>query len=219
MSQPSQGRSYEQFCGLAKALDIVGERWSLLVVRELLLGVRRFRDLLTALEGIGPNLLTVRLRALEAHGIVERSRPARAAHDLYGLTTRGFALEPALLALASWGSPLLGEPGVDGRFDVGWMLISLKRHYRRTPQPFSVGLYLDGRTFTLGLGGERLEVVEREAVSPALSIEGDGLSLAHVFYRGASLDAAVAKGTLHVEGDHALVIAVRRALGVPARTA
>ena len=87
---------------------MLGERWTLLVVRELLLGPRRFRELLTSLEGIGPNLLTTRLRTLEARGVVERTRPARAPHDLYRLTARGRALEPALLALASWGSPLLG---------------------------------------------------------------------------------------------------------------
>ncbi|MBK6575006.1 MAG: helix-turn-helix transcriptional regulator [Sandaracinaceae bacterium] len=215
MSDTVKDRSYGQFCGLARALDVLGERWTLLVVRELLLGPRRFRELLTSLEGIGPNLLTTRLRTLEARGVVERTRPARAPHDLYRLTARGRALEPALLALASWGSPLLGEPNVDARFDVGWMVLSLKRFYRQPPHAFRVGLALDGRLFTLGLGGNALDVEEREAQRPDVLIEGEGLALAHVLYRGASLDDAIARSALRVEGDTALLLALRRALSVP----
>lgn len=214
MTNTVKERSYGQFCGLARALDVVGERWTLLVVRDLLLGPRRFGDLLAALDGIGPNLLTTRLRALEAQGIVERTRPARAPHDLYQLTARGRALEPAVQALASWGSPLMGEPGGDTRFDVGWMVLSLKRSYRQPPQPFRVGLTLDGRSFTLGLGGPALEVDEHPALRPELTIEGDGLALAYVLHRGSSLDEAIAKGALRVTGDVALTLALRRAFGV-----
>lgn len=215
MKEVDKDRTYGQFCGLARALDVVGERWSLLLVRDLLLGPRRFRDLLTALDGIGPNLLTARLRALEAKGIVERTRPARAPHDLYGLTARGVALEPAIVALASWGSELLGEPGVDGRFDVGWMLLSLKRRYRPTPRALVVGLTLDGRSFTLELGGERLVVIEQPSLSPALRIEGDGLTLAHVLYRGRPIENALDAGTLRMSGDKALFVAMRRAFAAP----
>lgn len=216
MTNSVKDRSYGQFCGLARALDVVGERWTLLIVRDLLLGARRFGDLLTALDGIGPNLLTTRLRALETQGVVERIRPARAPHDLYQLTARGRALEPAVQALASWGSPLMGEPGGEGaRFDVGWMVLSLKRSYRQTPQTFRVGLILDGRSFTLGLGGEKLDVDEQPALRPELSIEGDGLALAYVLHRGSSLDEAIAKGTLRVSGDVALSLALRRAFASP----
>jgi DNA-binding HxlR family transcriptional regulator len=215
MSNSVNSRSYGQFCGLARALDVVGERWTLLVVRDLLLGERRFKDLLSALDGIGPHLLTTRLRALEAQGIVERTRPARAPHDLYRLTARGRALEPALHALAAWGTPLMGQPGDERRFDVGWMLISLKRAYRQPPHPFLVALSVDGRNFTLGLGGEKLDVDEQPALRPDLIVEGDGLALARVLRHGASLDEAIDRGILRVTGDTALALALRRAFVGP----
>src|SRR3712207_3261653 len=102
------GRSYDQFCGLAKALDVLGERWTLLVVRELLLGPKRYSDLLEGLPGIGTNLLAARLKALEASGLVGRRRlPPPAASNVYELTERGRALEPAIFELIRWGLDLL----------------------------------------------------------------------------------------------------------------
>jgi len=105
-------RSYGQYCGIARALEVVGDRWSLLLVRELLyLGPRRFRDLRAALPGLAPNLLTRRLRALEAAGVVARGElPDPARVPVYRLTQRGRALEPVLRALLHWGRPLLGDP-------------------------------------------------------------------------------------------------------------
>src|SRR3712207_6674695 len=98
------GRSYDQFCALAKALDVLGERWTLLVVRELLLGPKRYSDLLEGLPGIGTNLLATRLKTLEANGLVARRRlPAPAASTVYELTDRGRGLEPALYELMRWG--------------------------------------------------------------------------------------------------------------------
>src|SRR3954464_15345772 len=101
-------RSYNQFCGLAKALDIVGERWTLLVVRNLLLGPRRYSDLLAELPGLTTNLLAKRLQDLEAAGLVER-RDGRASNGAvtYALTERGLALDPVVNELGRWGGALM----------------------------------------------------------------------------------------------------------------
>src|SRR3954471_8869036 len=98
-------RTYGQGCGTAHALDLVGDRWALLVVRELVLGPKRFTDLRAGLPGLGPDVLSQRLRDLEAAGIVERRTLAPpAAAKVYALTPRGAELEPVVLALGRWGS-------------------------------------------------------------------------------------------------------------------
>src|SRR3954452_10567314 len=98
-------RTYGDRCGIARALDAVGERWALLVVRELLLGPKRFTDLRAGLPTLGPDVLAQRLRDLEAAGIVaRRTLPPPAGSRVYELTERGQELEPVLLALGRWGS-------------------------------------------------------------------------------------------------------------------
>src|SRR5471032_2293839 len=108
-------RSYSQYCGLARALDVVGDRWTLLIVRELLLlGPARYTDLQHGLPGIATNLLVTRLRDMEDAGLVEREDAAPpSVAKLFRLTPRGEQLEPALMALGSWGGPLMGEPTDD----------------------------------------------------------------------------------------------------------
>src|ERR671918_2218090 len=104
-------RSYEQSCPLACALDLLGERWTLLIVRDLLAGPKRYTDLRRGLPGLATDLLTERLRALEEAGIVRRRKlPPPAAVTVYELTERGRELEPALFGLARFGFGLLGEP-------------------------------------------------------------------------------------------------------------
>jgi DNA-binding HxlR family transcriptional regulator len=104
-------KSYEQYCGVATALDRVGDRWTLLVLRELSFGPQRFTDLRGALPGIASNLLTDRLRDLEADGLVEqRELPAPAARTVYALTPDGRRIVPVLRALARFGLPMVGDP-------------------------------------------------------------------------------------------------------------
>src|ERR1051325_3362685 len=98
-------RTYGDRCGIARALDVVGERWALLVVRELLLGPKRFTDLRAGLPQIGPDVVSRRLRELEGSGVVERDKlPPPAASQVYAHTERGRALEPVVLELGRWGS-------------------------------------------------------------------------------------------------------------------
>src|SRR5260370_31204980 len=104
-------RSYDQYCAIARGLDVIGERWTLLLIRDLLLGPRRYSDLLTGMPGIGTNLLADRLRELEAAGLLERAvLPPPAGSTVYQLTEAGKNLEPVVISLGRWGSQFLGSP-------------------------------------------------------------------------------------------------------------
>lgn len=114
-------RTYRQYCFLAQAPDLVGERWTLLVVRELLLGPRRFKDLLQGLPGIGTNLLSARLKELEASGIVRRATlPPPAGSSVYELTDYGQGLWPAVVELTRWGSKAI-DSSEDKVFRSEWV--------------------------------------------------------------------------------------------------
>jgi DNA-binding HxlR family transcriptional regulator len=124
-------RTYDQFCGVARALDLVGERWALLVVRDLLLGPKRFTDLRRGLPGIGTNVLAARLQELERNGVVERrTLPPPAASTVYELTEYGRTLEGPLLALGRWGALSMGtrQPGQALRSE--WLALALKAFFR-----------------------------------------------------------------------------------------
>jgi DNA-binding HxlR family transcriptional regulator len=118
-------RSYGQYCSLAKTLDVVGDRWTLLIVRELLLrGASRYTDLRNGLPGIATNLLAERLRELERAGIVAREKaPPPIATTLFRLTERGMELEPAVKELGRWGKPLMREPAESDEFRSHWLAL------------------------------------------------------------------------------------------------
>ena len=116
------GKRYEQYCPMAHALDLVGDRWALLIVRELMHGPKRYTDLTDCLQGIGTNILATRLRDLEAHGIVSRrTLPPPAASKVYELTEYGRELRPALRELALWGARSLGPPAAREELFEGWL--------------------------------------------------------------------------------------------------
>lgn len=156
----AEGKSYRQFCGLARSLDRVGDRWALLVVRELLLGDRTFRDLQAALEGISPSLLTQRLSELGADGLVERNEaPRRSKGVEYRLTDAGRALEPVIIELIRWGSRwMLDGPG-DDRVDQRWAPLALRALLDGRPSPRGrIHLDVDGVKVTVvgSMRGRRL---------------------------------------------------------------
>ena len=116
-------KRYDQYCPVCHALGLVGERWALLVVRELLKGPKRYTDLLEGLPGVGTNILAARLRELEAGGIVrKRKLPPPAASTVYELTEYGQELEEPLYALARWGARSLGPPGKKDHLYPDWGL-------------------------------------------------------------------------------------------------
>ena len=117
------GRTYDQYCPLARALDVIGDRWAMLVVRELFFQPRRFTDLQQRLEGIAPNLLSRRLKELEAAGLIRHRRlDPPAATSVYELTEKAQGLESAMLELARWGVQFLGTYEGDQAFELEWLL-------------------------------------------------------------------------------------------------
>jgi len=124
-------RSYDQFCGIARALDLVGERWALLVVRELVLGPKRFTDLKNGLPGIGTNVLAARLKELESSGVVaRRTLLPPAASTVYELTVYGRELEEVMLAFGRWGAKSLGVRAPEQTLQSAWLAVALKAFFR-----------------------------------------------------------------------------------------
>lgn len=145
-------RSYDHYCAIARALDVVGERWTLLIVRELLGGPRRYSGLLADLPGISTDVLAARLREMERDGLLAR-RPAtpRASAFVYELTAGGRALAPVLETLAAWGAPRLDDRCPTDAQRPHWLALPLARHLReaagRGRLAATVEIRLDDGTF------------------------------------------------------------------------
>ena len=170
-------RTYGDPCGIARALDVVGERWALLVVRELLLGPKRFTDLRAGLPHVGPDVLAQRLRELEQAGVVRRAKlPPPASARVYELTDWGRALEPVVLGLGRWGSqaPLPRERGALG---VDALVLALKTLFDRARAHGLIGstfeLRLGEEVFTLRLGEAGLDASRGPAADPVASITAE----------------------------------------------
>lgn len=209
----AERRSYQQFCGLARALDVVGERWTLLILRDLLLGPRRYGDLLEALPGITTNLLAKRLRELVDQGLVVKcTLPPPITTSAYALGDAGRALEPAIMALAAWGGRYMDAPRAEDRVDIGWGLLSLKRRYRGGDGSV-VELAVGERRFTLRLDAERMGLEERAADRPALRLRAPLGKLQEAFFRpgGRDLVALADAGEVEVEGSRATLRTLARA--------
>jgi DNA-binding HxlR family transcriptional regulator len=149
-------RSYDQYCGLARALDVLGERWTLLIVRNLLLGPQRYSELLRGLPGITTNLLAKRLQEMEAEGLIERGEGTSDA-AAYRLTAIGRDLEPAIHALGRWGWRRMGKPTGRDRRSIEWLLVSLRRRYRGDVT-LSTELEADANAYHIVLRGARADI-------------------------------------------------------------
>ena len=209
-------RSYEQTCSLAFGLDVLGERWTLLLVRELLLGPQRFSDLLDSLEGIGPNTLATRLRGMESDGLVQKRRlPPPAASTVYELTDRGRALEPVLLEMARWGRALL--PAEPQDLHPGWVAFALKIAFDTSGAQdveLTCELCVDGQSYVVTIGDGQIAVTRGEDPRADARIETDGPTLYRLGNGELDLRAAVADGSLKFEGDRSAQRAWARAFSV-----
>ncbi|MEM1451303.1 MAG: winged helix-turn-helix transcriptional regulator [Planctomycetota bacterium] len=153
-------RQYRQLCGVSLALDRVGERWTLLIVRDLLLGPRRYTDLLDGLPGITTNLLARRLKHLvELDLVVQRSLPPPSGSTVYELTDAGRTLEPVVLALGAFGAQYIPGAGPDCARDPRWPMVSMMRRYRGLEEPLVVGWTVGDRDYRLE-GGDRMTVTD-----------------------------------------------------------
>jgi DNA-binding HxlR family transcriptional regulator len=197
-------RTYGDLCGIARALDVVGERWALLVVRELMLGPKRFTDLRAGLPHVGPDVLAQRLRELEASGVLRRRTLAPPAGSrVYELTDRGRALEPVLLELGRWGTFAPVPPG-DPRLGVDSTMIAL-----RTLFDAGVAGDLDA-TYEVRLGDQvfraavekgDFDLTRGEVPDAHATITSDPTALGAVLWQGYSLADAERAGDVTVEGD------------------
>jgi DNA-binding HxlR family transcriptional regulator len=205
-------KTYGQFCALARALDHVGDRWTLLVIRELLLGDASYGDLQAALRGIPTNLLAERLRDLEADGLViRRTSEVDRRRVVYRMTALGRGLEPALRELIVWGAHWMRTGPSGDRFDPRWAALALSALlHGRTPSARGIVVFrLDGGPLTVASTGSGRVKVEpgRPAGEPDAEVEGDAGLLLAVASGQLPLESARRRG-LRVRGDRRLVHAL-----------
>ena len=196
---------YEQFCPLARATEILGSRWTLLIVRELLIAPRRFSDLRRPLPGISSSVLAERMAALERRGIVQRRElPPPASSTVYELTEAGRDLLPSVVELARWGLRYMGTPRENDHIDPGWAWISLVCFARRDASPaFSVNVTVpdDGHDHCFNLaGGPGGTAIRRELAEADVSITAPTLVVLGLASGGLDPREAARSGALRAEG-------------------
>ncbi|MEU7869916.1 winged helix-turn-helix transcriptional regulator [Dactylosporangium sp. NPDC049140] len=194
-------RSYRDSCGIARALDVVGERWALLVVRELLLTPQRFSELRLALPHVSSNLLADRLRELEGHGVLRRGEG-----PVYELTEWGRGLEPIVRALGDWGIDA-PQPPPPAALSATSVLIYLQGAARPDPTapPASCRLELDGRVWTVRLAPGRIEVEPGEPATADASLRADARTLGALLADPDGLTGACTDGRVAVVGDASVI--------------
>jgi len=206
-------KTYGELCAVARALDIVGDRWNLLIVRELLIGGRaRFTDLQRGLPGVAPNLLAQRLRDLEGHDVVRReAATAPAAGTLYALTERGAQLEGVVRELLRWGAPTVVDAPRDAIFQMHWLSLPA-RYLARDGDPkapdttIRFGTLADG--FDLTASGGAIDVQPcRSEVSPDATVSGSGPVLVGLLQGALELPQATTLGVT-VQGDQGAVLRI-----------
>ena len=206
-------RSYDQYCGLARALDVVGDRWTLLIVRELLIGgACRYTDLQHGLPGIATNLLAERLRELERAGVItHEDAPPPIATTLFHLTPRGEELWPVLRALGRWGAPLLAELPDDAEFRSHWLVLPLRIHLAdHVPDgpPVTIEVRTGDQPVTVEAAGGEVRIHAGAAVAPDVTVTGAPPVVASLLFGELDLDTAVERGAV-VDGDPAALARVQ----------
>jgi DNA-binding HxlR family transcriptional regulator len=214
-------RTYGDPCGIARALDVVGERWALLVVRELLLGPKRFTDLRSGMPGVSADVLSDRLRQLEADGVLARTAlPPPAASRVYGLTERGRGLEPLVLELGRWGSRL-PFPAGERSLSADSAVLALKTLFDPRGTAGTEDTYelrLGGEPFTVRVADGGLEARRGPAGTADATIATDTGTLAAVLWHGRAPAEAEQSGALEVTGSRAAVRRFLRRFPAPAQS-
>lgn len=209
-------RSYGQFCGLAHALDVVGERWTLLLVRELGSGPKRYTELAEALSGIGTSLLATRVRQLESDGVIQRrlalDQPGSAV--VYELSPAGRELAEAVIPLALWGARhQMTHADTEGElFRAEWMLTFLAADLRDEAPPDLDAVYafnIDDSTACLKFRGGRISVRPGKPATPSdVTVRASAPTVAALIGRKIAVTDAVAQGLLELTGDAAAITAL-----------
>jgi len=213
-------RSYDQYCSIARALDVTGDRWTLLIVRELLLqGPCRFTDLKRGLPGIATNLLSARLKELESAALVTREdAPPPVATALYELTESGRALEPALKALALWGLRFMGEERADDAFQAQWLAYApawFTTDADPDAPPAVIQLIAAGELAVIELGDGQVRTRLGRAADPDLVLDGPPRAVLGLLTGVVDLERAGHLG-LSATGATGLLARLRPAVSDPA---
>ena len=191
-------KDYGQYCGLARALDVVGDRWSLLIVRQLLIGPARYGQLIAGLPGIATNLLASRLRDLEAAGVVERQVGTGGTE--YALTPWGAALREPVEGLVRWSTPLMIPGPGDDEFQPDWLIVALPALFAGRPAPrrkATVGLAVGDETIVVTATRNGIDVAKADGRDVDAVVRGE----AHAILGMAVGMIGVDDGLVNVEGD------------------
>ncbi|WP_406235414.1 winged helix-turn-helix transcriptional regulator [Nocardia sp. NBC_01009] len=213
-------RSYNQYCATARTLDIVGERWTLLLIRELLTGPKRFSDLQRSLRGLGTGLLSTRLKYLEQQRLAQKiTLPPPARAPAYELTEAGAELAPAVLSLARWGMKwAMADPRDDEVFHPGWAVLALRACFDsdaasglRVVYEFRVG----DEVFHARIDDGTIDTVHGPVRHPDLTITTDDRTFREIAAGRTTLAAAVRNATAVATGDRAALRALRTVFRLP----
>jgi DNA-binding HxlR family transcriptional regulator len=204
-------RTYNQYCPLAHALDLVGERWTLLIIRNLFLGPKRFSDLARGLPNIGTNVLTERLKTLEENGLIQnRFLPPPAASSVYELTPYGRSLQDVMVALALWGAQSLGTPKAGQVFSTESIALMLYMLFMPAVTSNLSGIFeikieseLFNANFWVKVQNAFITVEQEAPGTPNLTLHADLVTLGSLATGHVSYKEAVAKDMLRLDGSEA----------------
>ena len=211
-------RDYGQFCGLAAGLNVIGERWTFLIVRELLIGPARFNEMIDNLPGIGPNLLAERLRTLAEQGVVEQV-PVRGdgRGRQYQLTELGEQLRASLLSLAKWGMQFLVEHDREGAVRAEWGFLAVQAMVIEDRIPVvdeSYEFRVGDQTFTIQVCGGAVRFMRGEGSAPELVITSDPETFVRIGARMTTPFDALATSDIKIEGSSGAIHRCTRMLGL-----
>ncbi|MFD2474930.1 winged helix-turn-helix transcriptional regulator [Amycolatopsis silviterrae] len=204
-------RGYGQYCGLARSLDVVGDRWNLLIVRQLLIAPARYRDLIDGLPGIATNLLADRLRDLETAGVVERRLAGAGSAVEYALTPWGAELREPVESLIRWSTPLMVRGSEGDSFRPEWLALAvpvLLDARIKTRRAATVGLEIGGPLFQLRATRSGVEVGPHDGRDLDATVRAEPACVLGLAAGALALDDARALGLIEIDGDESVVRAV-----------
>lgn len=209
-------RNYGQYCGLARALDVVGDRWNLLIVRQLLMAPARYREILDGLPGVATNLLAGRLRDLEAAGVVERQLAEDGGAIAYALTPWGAELREPIEGLVRWSTPLMTRGPEGDHFRAEWLLVALPALLGgRVPveRSLTVGIAVDGGLVQVRATHSGIEVSLHDGRELDAVVSADAPIVLGLAAGVLALDNVL--GVVDIEGDEAALRAIFSATANP----
>lgn len=216
----STRRWYDDACGTAHALELIGERWSLMIMREMMFGPRRFGDIRAALPGLSANILTQRLETLESHGLVVRFKlPPPASVHVYGLTEWGYEADEVLMILGRWAAR---SPGHDPTLPLSntSLMLSFRTMFQADKadgMTMTAGFQLGEEAFRVRIDNGALTAARVDAVEGAVVFTATAEAVAGYVYGKAPLDAMEANGVIAVRGDRELGLTFQNLFALPTK--